>query len=264
MNNRNNYEAGCFGYLLVLGALIAGVVYDPYGLGKICKIFLIIGGVFFVLLAAVIIIGVVLASKDTKDVNVSTASTTRIGGAVKTTGLTKDASKRKKIVENFNEKYTLCLQEEDIEKIVDASYVCFEWEKEIYDMDKSYGRASEWYNSKTSWLRAYLKAFAVQEVSTDFAVQEKICFESFSQIFDETDISTYSSVDSYIEYINNKYLTFFDDASFHMAFKFLQSKGKKYELPSTMIIRNESDMDRLMRKYDEDKKKADEANQMMR
>lgn len=264
MESKNSsYAGGCLGFIAVIAAIVYAAANDFWDI-KLLKYTFIIGGILLALLAIIIIIGVVLASRDNGNVDVSTASTTRIGGAKKSTGLTKNADKRKKIVQSFNEKYTLCLQEEDIEKIVDASYVCYEWEKEIYDMDKPYGRPSEWYNGNTYWLRAYLKAFAVQEVSSDFKVQEKICLDSFAQIFDETDISGYASVDSYIRYINNKYLAFFDDTSLHMALKFLESKGKRYELPDTMIVKNESDMDRLMRKYDEDKAKADEAKQMIR
>lgn len=166
------------------------------------------------------------------------------------TGLTRSVPKRRKIVEKFNKKYGLNLTETEIERIVDASYTSYNWEKEIYDMQEEYYSQYEWFNSDTNWLRAYLKVFPIQSVSSDFARQRYICLDVFEQIFTEVGIEQYSNVDECIDAINNKYMTFFDENTFMIAYRFLEANGRSFKLPGMDVIRNESDLDRLMNKYD--------------
>ena len=168
------------------------------------------------------------------------------------TGLTKSVPKRRKIVSKFNKKYDLTLTDKEIDRIVDASYMSYAWEREIYDMEKEYDAIHEWYNTDTCWLRAYLRAFAVQSVSSDFEMQRQICLSNFDQIFNEIRPGSFATIDDCIDAINNKYMTFFDESAFMIAYRFLEMNGRKYDLPSSGILRNESDLDRLKRKYDEE------------
>lgn len=74
------------------------------------------------------------------------------------TGLTKAVPKRRKIIQKFNQKYDLYLTDEEINRIVDASYMSNCWEREILDMDQKYDTISQWYRGDSAWLRAYLHA----------------------------------------------------------------------------------------------------------
>ncbi len=167
------------------------------------------------------------------------------------TGLTKSVPKRRKIVKKFNKIYGLNLTDDEINKIVDASYMSFAWEKEIKDMDEDYDNVYEWYNSMTNWLRAYLKAFPVHTVSSDFTRQKEIVMETFDQLLTEVKPSTYPSLEDCIYDINNKYYCVLDETTFMMMYRFLQACGRDHKLPTSSLIRNESDIDRLKKKYDE-------------
>ena len=167
------------------------------------------------------------------------------------TGLTKSVPKRRKIVKKFNKMYELNLTDEEINKIVDASYMSFAWEKEIKDMDGDYDNIFEWYNSMTNWLRAYLKAFPVHTVSSDFARQKDICVETFDQLLKEVNPSSYSSLEECIYDINNKYYCVLDETTFMMLFRLLQASGRSHKLPTSSLIKHESDIDMLKRKYDQ-------------
>jgi hypothetical protein len=168
------------------------------------------------------------------------------------TGLTKSVPKRRKIIQKFNNKYSLNLTDAEIDRIVDASYMSFSWEREIYDMDKDYNSVFEWYNSETCWLRAYLRVFPVQSVSSDFKRQLQICLDVFDDIFNTIKPSTYASVDDCVDAINNRYLTSFDENTFMIAYNFLNANGRKHNLPKAGATKMYSELDRLMSKYDEE------------
>lgn len=157
---------------------------------------------------------------------------------------------RERIVRKFSDKYNLCLRDEEIDKIVNGSFNSIEWAREIEAMKKQYSTESEWYNGDTDWIRAYLKAFYVQNVSSDFELQREICLANFNEIFEATDMSSFYSIDECIEYINNRYMTNFNDVSFMIAYRFLEENGKTYRLPSMGIVKATSEIDRLTEKYD--------------
>lgn len=167
------------------------------------------------------------------------------------TGLTKSVPKRRKIVKRFNKIYGLNLTDDEINKIVDASYMSFAWEKEIKDMNGDYDNVYEWYNSMTNWLRAYLKAFPVHTVSSDFARQKEIVVATFDQLLKEVNPSSYPSLEECIYDINNKYYCVLDETTFMMMYRLLQASGKYHKLPTSNLIRHESDIDRLKKKYDD-------------
>lgn len=167
------------------------------------------------------------------------------------TTLTKSVPKRKKIIRKFNKKFDLNLNDEEMDRIVDASYLYISWEKEIYDMQDEYDTISQWYTGATGWLRAYLSVFPVHTISSDFSRQRQICLETFTQIFDEINPGSYGNVDDCIEDINDRYFASFNETTFMVVYRFLESCGKKYELPSFGIIKNETELDILRRKYDQ-------------
>lgn len=165
--------------------------------------------------------------------------------------LENSAQGRSKIIEKFNEKYSLNLTAQQIESIVSGSFHDVKWAKEILEMDKKYTSISEWYAGETSWLRAYLKVFNVQNVSSDFVLQKEICLNNFNEIFSSVDASDFSSIDECVEKINNTFFTNFDDATYMIAYRFLQENGMKYKLPSMEIVRAKNEIDDLAKKYDD-------------
>lgn len=168
------------------------------------------------------------------------------------TGLTKAVPKRRKIIQKFNQKYDLYLTDEEINRIVDASYMSNCWEREILDMDQKYDTISQWYRGDSAWLRAYLHAFPVQNVTSDFESQRSICLDTFYQIFAEIDPGKYESVESCVREINHRFMTNFDDITFSVAHRFLADNGYKFELPHFDVHGVKSDIDRLKDKYDQE------------
>ena len=164
------------------------------------------------------------------------------------TGLTKAVPKRRKIVQKFNQKYDLYLTDEEINRIVDASYMSNCWEREILDMDQKYDTISQWYRGDSAWLRAYLHAFPVQNVTSDFESQRSICLDTFYQVFSEIDPGKYESVESCVREINHRFMTNFDDITFSVAHRFLADNGYKFELPHFDVRGVKSDIDRLIRR----------------
>lgn len=160
--------------------------------------------------------------------------------------------KRLKIVQKFNAKYQLNLTEQQIQTIVDSSYVSAEWEYLIHSMTKEYNTIHQWFRAPVGgWLRVYLKVFNVQVVSSDMAQQKKIVLESFDEIFKTMDLSAYNTPAWDINVINNKYMTNFDDNTFMIAYRFLEANGKKYSLGKVQILNTEQEFNDLRSKYDD-------------
>ena len=168
------------------------------------------------------------------------------------TGLTKAVPKRRKIIQKFNQKYDLYLTDEEINRIVDASYMSNCWEREILDMDQKYDTISQWYRGDSAWLRAYLHVFPVQNVTSDFESQRSICLDTFYQVFSEIDPGKYESMESCVREINHRFMTNFDDITFSVAHRFLADNGYKFELPHFDVRGVKSDIDRLKDKYDQE------------
>ena len=164
--------------------------------------------------------------------------------------LTRSTGKRVRIVSKFNKKYNLRLTDDQIERIMNASYVSYYWEKEIYDMTLDYSVQAEWMRSETDWLRAYLLAFPVMDIASDFSVQKNIVINSYVQIFKSIQGKKYYSVDEMIKDVNNMYLVNFDEMTFMIAHKFLRENGMNYELPQIGVMKFESEVERLAHQYD--------------
>lgn len=164
--------------------------------------------------------------------------------------LTQTVSKRRKILVNFNKEYELNLTEEQIERIVDASYFSYSWEREIYDMSKKYNHPAEWFRSDTMWLRAYLAAFPMMNITSDFEMQRRVVEDAFRQIFTELPPGEFMTIDSAIEETNKRFFTLFDESTYMIAFRYMQTKGMKLEFPNA-IHHMETEAERLMREYDE-------------
>ncbi len=160
------------------------------------------------------------------------------------------AKKRRKIVESFNDRFELYLTPEQIKGIVDASYFSEIWKKEIEAMTKKYETLSQWYQGYTKWLRVYLRVFHVQEVTSDIRQQESICVYAFEEVFQYADSLFDMPLSEKIRAVNDKFYASFDDISFMIAYRFLESKGKKHELGRSGIVREDADIDELLHKYD--------------
>ncbi len=169
---------------------------------------------------------------------------------VKSRVLPAAVAKRRKIVEAFNEKYQLYLTPEQIKGIVDASYMSEIWKKEVEAMSQKYETVYQWFQGYTKWLRVYLHAFHVQEVTSDIRQQENICMYAFEEIFQYADRFPDLPLSEKIRAVNDKFFTSFDDVSFMIAYRFLESKDKRHNLGSGKIIREDGEIDELLHKYE--------------
>lgn len=162
-------------------------------------------------------------------------------------------SERVRIVSDFSEKYRLQLTETQIRSIVDGSFQSKRWEDELRAMEKKYDSENEWYKGETDWLRVYLKSLSIQNISSDFDYQSEICLNTFDEIFREINPASFASIDDCVYAINNKYMTTFTEAGFMVAYRFLQRKGKLYDLPVANVFRVQTEIDDLTEKYDNER-----------
>lgn len=170
--------------------------------------------------------------------------------ALKSSILPKSATRRMKIVRKFNEQYDLYLTDEQIKRIVDASYMSVAWKNEVEAMANKYDSVYQWLVGDTAYLRAYLRVFAVQDVTSDFPQQMQIVMDSFEEIFDYSDTISGLTLERRIEMINSKFLTNFDDITYMIAYRYLESLGLHHELGQTQLNRIDGTFDDLVAKYD--------------
>ncbi|MCR4587774.1 MAG: hypothetical protein K5682_05145 [Lachnospiraceae bacterium] len=183
-----------------------------------------------------------------------TKTVTNSGGAYSTrsTILPRPVGKRNKMVTNFNDRFRLYLTKEQIDRIVDASYISAGWKTEIEAMTVDYVTVYEWLQGPTAALRAYLYAFHVQKISSDFTQQEQIVTDSLNEVMYYADTLTHLDLQQRIEAVNNKFFTAFDDVTFMIAFRYLEGKGFRHTLDKVNLERNDSELDEMMKKYQTD------------
>ena len=165
-------------------------------------------------------------------------------------GLPSAAKKRTKIVKKFSDKYDLYLTDREIKRIVDASYLSSGWAREICYMDQKYDTIYAWYAAMNPWLKVYLYAFQQQEISSDFAMQERIVYDAFNTVFSDICNDHDITIDQAIRRINEKYLTNFDETSFMIAYRYMESKGKRYSFAFNQVLNTHEDIDELLSKYE--------------
>lgn len=171
------------------------------------------------------------------------------GGSVRSLILPRAVNKRTKIVQNFNRHFTLSLTESEIKRIVDASYLSEAWKREVESMTEKYETVYEWFIGTTNWLRVYIYVFQIQNISSDFARQEQICIETLDEVMRYAESLQFSTMDERISRVNDRFFTCFDETSFMIAYRYMQSKGKKYNLDQIDIVQNEGEIERMARKY---------------
>ena len=165
-------------------------------------------------------------------------------------GLPSSPRKRRKIVEKFNRKYALNLSGQDIENLVAGSFMSTDWAREICYMNMDYPSVHSWYGTMNPWLKAYLSAFNVLNISSDFSTQEAIVLQSFTQIFsDILGTDRVLTVQEAIRDINYKYLTNFDEATFTIALHFLEEHRQHYKVDYVSVNNSREDIDELLSKY---------------
>ena len=159
--------------------------------------------------------------------------------------------KRRNIVKKFNNEYNLTLTDEEISVIVDASYLSDSWKKEIADMNRRYESVYEWLTGDTAPIRVYLHAFKLQSISSDFTRQWQITETAFDEVFTYADSLKGMSYEQRLTKVNEHFFTTFTDASFMIAYRFMQYRGHNYDIGSTYIPRDhDPDLAERMAKYD--------------
>ena len=165
-------------------------------------------------------------------------------------GLPSAEKKRTKIVKKFSDKYNLYLTDREIKRIVDASYLSSGWAREICYMNQKYDTVYAWYASMNPWMKVYLYAFQQQNISSDFAMQERIVYDAFNTVFSDVCSDGDLTIDQAIRRINEKYLTNFDETTFMIAYRYMESKGKKYSFAFSQVLNTQEDIDELLSKYE--------------
>lgn len=167
------------------------------------------------------------------------------------TTLPASVKKRKKLVESFNEKYTLFLTDEQISSMVSSSYMSAVWKRELEAMDRKYETVHQWFQGPTAWLRIYMHAFHVQEITSDIQEQENIVIYAFETVFNYVDSLDNMSLSQKIAQVNQYFMTSFDDISFMGAYRYLEAKGLRHDLSHHKEpLRNEDPVEDLVRKYE--------------
>ncbi len=164
--------------------------------------------------------------------------------------LPKPLTRRTRIINAFNEKYDLSLTDEEVRRIAEASYVSEGWKREVEAMTAKYETEGQWFSGPTDWLRVYIYAFEIQNISSDFTLQEQICFETLDEVMAYACSVPDSTVEECILRVNERYFTRFNEMSFMIAYRILQRKGRNYELPKPDLVKNvDQDLEEMMKKY---------------
>lgn len=163
--------------------------------------------------------------------------------------LPKPVVKRRKMIARFSKKYDLNLTQDQVKAIADASYMSHAWKLEVEAMDMKYDAVHEWFQGDRAYVRAYLRAFPVQDISTDFARQYQIVLHAFNEVFDFQDQFRGYTVSERIEKVNSHFYTDFDEVTFMIAYRFLQSEGYEHVLDTVDVICNTDHIDELLEKY---------------
>ena len=159
-------------------------------------------------------------------------------------------NRRLKILKNFNNKFDLNLTEEQMQSIVNSSYMSETWKRELESMTVHYDSVYEWFQGETRYLRAYLYAFRVQEITSDIYQQEQICMHAFEQVWNYADSLSSLSLEERIQRVNDTYYTQFDNITFMIAYRFLEARGRKHKLDTLDPVQSGDDMEDLKKKYD--------------
>ena len=157
--------------------------------------------------------------------------------------------KRIKIVSEFNQKFKLTLTEDEVKRIVESSYMSESWKREVESMTARYETVHEWFYGDTSWLRVYIYAFEVQNISSDFEMQEKYAQEAFDEVFHYAESLTMLTLPEKIARVNDRFFATFDEASFMIAYRYMEQKGMSYDLGSGEVLKNEDAAEQAMHKY---------------
>ena len=163
--------------------------------------------------------------------------------------LPRAVKKREKIVATFNEQYHLCLTEDEQKRMVEASYLSEGWKRELEAMSERYDAAQQWLMGPTCWLRVYMYVFCVQTISSDFQRQEAICMETFDEVMRYAESLTELTLEEKITRVNDRFFSSFTETSFMMAYRYMQSKGKTYQLEQVEVMKNETEVEQIMSKY---------------
>ncbi|MBQ8814085.1 MAG: hypothetical protein IJZ85_06305 [Lachnospiraceae bacterium] len=164
--------------------------------------------------------------------------------------LPKPLGRRNKIISAFNDRYDLSLTEAEIHRIAEASYVSEAWKREVESMTAKYETEGQWFAGPTDWLRVYIYAFYNQNISSDFSLQEQICFETLDEVMAYACAIPDATIEERIQRINDRYFTRFNEMSFMIAYRFLQRKGRNYDLSRPDLVKNvDQELEEALKKY---------------
>ena len=142
------------------------------------------------------------------------------------------------------------MTDEEIRRIAEASYVSDSWKREVEAMTCKYETEGQWFAGSTDWLRVYIYVFQIQNISTDFSMQEQICYEALDEVVSYACELPDATVEERVRRVNDRYFTRFNEMSFMIAYRFLQRKGRTYNLSRPDLVKNvDQELEEVMKKY---------------
>lgn len=161
--------------------------------------------------------------------------------------------KREEIIERFAKTYNIRMDYNDITTIVEASYYSGEWEHELYAMTNNYANLGMWYKAddgKMSWLRVYLSAFPVKEITSDMDEQYNIVVDKhLKNLVMEINKKDFLTNEEIIKYINDTFYLTFDKNSFAIFKAFMKNNDSYIALKNEGQIGFDTEYTKLIREY---------------
>ena len=161
--------------------------------------------------------------------------------------------KREDIIIAFSNRYSVGISDEDRQAIVDATYYSNDWERELEAMTNDYANLGMWYtkdDKKMCWLRVYLAAFPVKEISSDIDEQYSITVEKhFINLYKAICKRDFLTNEEIIKYINETFLLNFDKNSFAVWKAYMKDNDFIIKLKNEGQVGFDTDINKLMRNY---------------
>ena len=79
---------------------------------------------------------------------------------------------------------------------------------------------------------------------------------AFDEVFRYADLFPDLPLHEKIQHVNEKFYTSFDDVSFMIAYRFLESKGRHHGLGNMDLVREDEKLDQLLEKYKTSEKES--------
>lgn len=175
--------------------------------------------------------------------------------AIKQHKLPNNVYRREKIIKKFIERNDMALTDKTIRTITEASYYSSDWEELITEMTYRYVNIYDWLkNGSRLWLNLYLVCFPQQEISPDMGDQYRTVmdkhFMNLARIIIDNQ-TRFDSDEDVVKYLNTEYYMKFTNNTFALWKNMMRQKGIIVSVKSKEKFKTETEIQKLIRNYDE-------------